>query len=389
MKPRFFLALSLSALFLIPLSVGASDVQIGKNVSIAPDAPFLENVYVAGGQVNVAATSEKDLTVLGGRIIVTAPVNGDALLLGGTVDLLESVGGDVRVFGGDVVITKPIGGDVLVFGGTVSILPSASVGGDVIVFAGTVDVQGAVGGQLRVYAGAVSVNAPVGGVASIQAGESVEFGEKTVFSDSLTYSAPKEAVVATGAVLGDSVLFTKNAQIERHKEFPKDGKGLLIAGMAILGALILMKFVGMLVAALAVVHTFPRFSLAFSTEVLENFWKSAGIGFVATVVPPIAIIILVISVVGSYLGFILGALYLFGLLIAGVCVGIIAGAFLSKHFKKEVRVNWKWTILGTVVVFALSLIPIVGWILTALLFFASMGAVAVSLWRDAQVKVKG
>lgn len=389
MKLRIFFVLSALVLLLAPLSVGASDVQVGKSISITPDAPFLENAYIAGGQVNVASISEKDLTVLGGRVIITASIKGDALLLGGTVDVLESVDGDVRVFGGDVVITKPIVGDVLVFGGTVSILPSASVGGDVIVVAGTVDVQGAVAGQLRTHAGSVSVNAPVNGSALIQAGESVLFGEKAVFRGALTYGAPKEATVATGAVLGDAVTFTKNAPIERHKEFPKDGKGLLIVGMALLGALILMKFVGMLVAALAVVKAFPKFSSVFSTEVLQNFWKSAGVGFVATVVPPIAIIILVVSVVGSYLGFILGALYLFGLLIAGVCMGIIAGAFLSNYFKKEVRVNWKWTIVGTVVVFALSLVPIVGWIITTLLFFASMGAVAISLWRDAQTKMKG
>ena len=382
MKKLSFLAFLALVALVIPLGVvNAAQTQVGKTITVSQALP--ENAYIAGQEVYISSTAEKDLLGAGGKVTVNAPVAGDLMLAGGSINILDSVGGDVRVAGSDVTIAKSVGGDLVIFGAAVTILPSATIGRDVIIFGGTVDIQGTVEGSLKVYAESVTVNGVVMGPASVKTSDSVSFGEKADFRSSLSYSAPVEATIVEGATLGDEVVFTK------AESASSNDKNIVAGIFAVIGIMMLIKFIGMLSVALLVTYAFKNASLALSAQTIQTFWQMLGIGLVATIVTPIAIILLLLSVVGMYFAFILLTLYLFALLIAGVFMCITTGALISKLIRKEVQVDWKWTIFGTVVVFALPFIPILGWVVILVLFFASMGAVATSLWRDAKVKMEG
>ncbi|TAK58706.1 hypothetical protein EPO14_02660 [Patescibacteria group bacterium] len=382
MKKLSFLAFLALVVLVIPLSVvHAAQTQVGKTVTVSQT--LSENAYLAGQEVYVSSTAEKDLLGAGGKITVNAPVIGDLMLTGGSVNILDSVGGDVRVAGGDVTVAKSVGGDLFVFGGTVTILPSATIGGDVIIFGGTVDMQGAVEGSLQVHAESVVVNGIVMGPASIKTSDSVSFEGKADFRSSLAYSAPIDATIAEGAKLGGEVVFTK------EDGGSSNDKNIVAGILAFVSIMMLVKFVGILSVALVIVYAFKNASLTLSTQTIQKFWQMLGVGFVATIATPVAVILLLLSVVGMYVGFILLALYLFALLVAGVFMCITTGALLSKLIQKDVQVDWKWTLFGTIVVFALPFVPVLGWVAILVLFFASMGAVVASLWRDAQVKMKG
>ncbi|MFA5876985.1 MAG: hypothetical protein WC880_01325 [Candidatus Paceibacterota bacterium] len=382
MKKLSFLAFLALVALVIPLSVvHAAQTQVGKIVTVSQT--LSENAYIAGQEVYISSTAEKDLLGAGGKVTANAPVVGDLMLVAGSINILDSVGGDVRVAGGDVTIAKSVGGDLLVFGGVVTILPSATIGGDVIIFGGTVDIQGAVQGSLKVHAEGVTVNGVVMGPASVKTSDSVSFGEKADFRSSLSYSAPIDATIAEGAKLGGEVVFTK------EEGGSSNDKNIIAGILAVVGIMMLIKFVGILSVALVIVYTFKNASLALSTQTVQKFWPMVGVGFIAIISIPVLTLLLFASVVGMYFGFILLALYLFALLVAGVFMCITTGAFLSKLIRKEVQVDWKWTIFGTVVVFVLPFIPFLGWVALIVLFFASMGAVATSLWRDAKVKMEG
>lgn len=385
MTKRLILAIAIISI-IAPFGVNASTLDANKTVYILSERTLTENAYIAGGQVTVSGIAEKDVVVAGGKVLLTAPVKGDVLVLAGSVDILESVNGDVRVVGGQVTVTKPIKGDLVVVGGTVTVLPSAAVAGDVIIFGGTIDVAGDVLGRLDINGAEVHVGGVVYGPATVHAMDVVRIGKDARFNSSFSYSSPKEAVVAEGAQLGAQVTYTQGGNV-RHKEIPTNEKGLLLMIAAVLGAVILVKFVGMLVASVGAVHFFRGFSYTIAHTVVENFWRNAGLGFVVFVLPPIAIMLLVASMIGMYLAFLLIAVYALAILIAGVYTGIIAGAFLSKWLHKELKANWKWAILGTSVVFLLTFVPIIGWVFTTLLFFSSLGAIGSSIWQDARQKM--
>lgn len=385
MKQLSFLTLIAVVLLVAPLGfVSASEVQAGKNVSVMPSEVLLDNAYFFGEQVTISAPSEKDLTALGGILTLNAPVFGDALLLGGTLTILGDIAGDLRTAGGDITISKSVGGDLLVVGGSVTILPSVTISGDLIVLGGTVNIEGAVEGSVRVYGGSVVFNSTVVGSVFIQAGDTVFFGSNTVLKNTLAYSAPQEAVVEDGARLGEQVVFSASSQEKGFQEYLED-KNLIGVVLLIFGFLVMVEFLGILIAALVITFAFKTFSLRLSENVIQHFWKMASIGFIATVSVPVAILLLSITLVGLYLGFILGALYLLMLLVAGVYMCIFAGAFLSKWIKKQTIVNWQWTIVGTIAVFLVLLVPVVGWIAIMLLYFASVGTIVMSLKSHVQV----
>lgn len=382
MKKLSFLAFLALVVLVIPLSVvHAAQTQVGKTVTISQT--LSENAYIAGQEVYISATAEKDLLGAGGKVTANAPVVGDLMLAAGSINILDSVGGDVRVAGGDVTIAKSVGGDLLVFGGVVTVLPSATIGGDVIIFGGAVDIQGAVQGSLKVHAESVTVNGVVMGPASVKTSDSVSFGEKADFRSSLAYSAPIDATIAEGAKLGGEVVFTK------EEGASSNDKNLFAGILAVVGIMMLIKFIGMLSVALVLTNAFKNASLALSTQTIQKFWQMLGVGFIAIISIPVLTLLLFASVVGMYFGFILLALYLFALLVAGVFMCITTGALLSKLIQKEVKIDWKWTLFGTIVVFALPFVPVLGWVAILVLFFASMGAVVASLWRDAKVKMEG
>jgi hypothetical protein len=124
-----------------------------------------------------------------------------------------------------------------------------------------------------------------------------------------------------------------------------------------------------------------------AVETLDRFWHMVFVGFIATVVAPVLIVTLLVSIVGMYVGFLVGTLYLLAVLAAGVLMCVTAGALIAKIAKKEILINWKWALLGTVAVFAASFIPLLGWIAVLLLYFASLGAALTSLYRDAKAKM--
>jgi hypothetical protein len=203
-----------------------------------------------------------------------------------------------------------------------------------------------------------------------------------VLGSSLSYAAPAEAVVAQGAKLGQSIHFTK-------RDIPGTESIDKLSGtvLAVFGVLVLIKFVSLLISALIVTMVFKDFTLELSERTVKKFWMKAGVGFIVLVVGPVAMFALAISFVGLYLALLLGLLYGLVLVIAGIYSCILTGALLSRFIKKEVRVNWKWTVLGTVVLFAVSFVPFIGWVACAFVYCASIGAIAMSVMRDAKGKM--
>ncbi len=373
-----------AVLALAPLSVFASTIEAGKSIYIPSNQTLSGNTYLAGGEVTVSSQAPKDLVASGGRVIVNAPVWGDALLAGGTVDILDTVAGDVRVAGGQVSISAPIGGDLIVLGGAVTVNSGAPVSGDVVVVGGSITLNASVAGSVRTYGGEVMIDASIKGPVIMQVANQVSFGPNTKLSGSLAYVAPKEAHVAEGADLGGSINFMR-------RDVPGAGDADEFAGVVLstIGVIVLIKFVSLLLAALVVTLTFKNYSLELARNAYRSFWKSAGVGFMVLVVGPVAALMFAISLVGLYLSFIIWALYGFVLLVAGIYACIFTGSLLARLIRKEVRVSWKWTVLGTVVFTIISFIPVVGWIVVFLVFLASLGVVSMGVMHDAKMKMVG
>ncbi|MEO8065677.1 MAG: hypothetical protein ABI643_02375 [Candidatus Doudnabacteria bacterium] len=332
-----------------------------------------KNLYIAGANVTVNSQTKGDLAAAGGVVTVNGDVEKDLLVAGGNLNINGSVGETARIAGGNISISGPVNGDLVVAGGNISVAQKASIGGDLVIGGGNISVDSDVTGNLKIGGGEVTINGKVSGnVIEIMASKSLTFGSNAEVSGKISFKGPVEAVVMPGAKVGP-IEFTKvNKQVAQKGGF---------AGMMIIGSI--FKFLMLLAAGLVLVWLFPAKVASVVKEALARPWHDLGIGFAVLVVLPILAIILMITVVGVYLGLIVMLSYGLLLVISSVLVMFYTGRLVWGWYQKNAGPNhWRDLGVGAVIMLLLGLIPIVGWIVLFGLWLITLGAFASHHWQQ-------
>ena len=359
------------AVALVPAVAGASRFITGQNYASPGTTVTSGNLYVAAGTVTVGSETEGDVLAAGGTVSITGYVHGDVLAAGGNVQILGPVDGDVRVIGGQVTLNQRIQGDLVVAGGTVHLLPSAWVDGDVHVAGGQVIMDGNIRGSLVAAAGTAIVNGTVLHDVTGRYGR-LSFGPTADIGGNLIYRATTEATVADGAHIAGTTMFTAVGQWSAPGvAWPRVLWGTLI-GIFTLG---LLMYLG---AAALVVWRFRRQSIDVMQEAVDDWWPSVGRGLAYTILIPLSAILLLVSIIGVLPGVVLWLAFFILWIIAKVLTGIFLGSLAVMAAKKTrvVRVSWGSALGGIVLYEIVSLIPIVGWVVTVVLMLALFGVMA-------------
>ena len=357
----------LVAVFMLAaFSVSAATFKVGEVYEYKSGA-VADDIYIAGGTVDISGDVKGDGMFAGGEVSVLGDVTEDATVAGGTVRILGSVGDDMRIVGGNITVSSDVGGDMVVAGGMVRVLSDSRVGEDAIIAGGAVIMSGKIDGDLTVYGEDVMIDGQIDGDVVLKFTKKVTIGEGASIAGNLTYSSLEEVEIPGGVFVGGEV-----TRVElMSKKFEKEGLDRFV------DFFILMKFLLMLVAGVLAVIVFKRFSKTVGVESYSHFWMHALIGFLALIVVPIAVVLLLATMLGAYIGIVLLVAYVLLLAIAKIYTGILAGALLSKWFKKEIIVDWKWTVLGITMLQALALIPVFGTLFGCLLVLVTFGTLLV------------
>ena len=158
------------------------------------------------------------------------------------------------------------------------------------------------------------------------------------------------------------------------------GMGDMKSGfLGFIAFLALAKFVGLAILALLALWLFKGFATDVSKRSIARPGMSTLLGFVAMVVTPIACIVVAITGIGIYLA--MAGMFAYGLFlfVGGALAMPVAGAVLSRMFRKTVIVDWKWTLLGVLAFIVLTFIPIIGWIIEFVIYFMALGALLIVL----------
>lgn len=358
-----------AAVFLTALPVFAATFKTGQ-VVVQKEAALADNLYVFGGSVDVSGTVEGDVITAGGNVSVDGTVSQDVAALGGTVTILGSIGGDVRTAGGNVSVSGSVGGDLLAAGGFVKVLSGSTISKDLVAAGGTVVMDGAVTGNMTVYGKDVAIDGPINGNVTLKDTRTVTLGPNAHITGNLTYSADQALTIAPGVVGGEVT------RVPLPVNTPTEHLG------AILGFLALIKFITLLITSVLAVLIFKKLSTRVGSVAQENFWKQALVGFVVLVVTPVAVFLLLASVVGIMIGFLLLIGYILMLMAACIYSTVVAGALLSKWIQKRLIVDWKWTIAGLVALTVIAFIPFVGPLIVFIIAMASLGGLSTHAYAE-------
>ncbi|WP_435147937.1 bactofilin family protein [Halobaculum sp. P14] len=320
-------------------------------VAVAPAAAD-ERV---GGAVVVAAgeTVDGTLDAVGGTVVVYGTVDGDVNAVGGTVQIAPSgvVTGDLLGSGGAVTIEGRVDGDVDVGAGAFALRESGVVGGALDVGAGDVVIDGAVAGDVRIGADRVRIG-PTAAVG----------GSVTYDSDDFAYAGSGVAGTVSRADLGygGSVVGFDG------------GPGGLFAVPSWVG--VAYRTLAHLALGALFVLVAPKFAADVRDAGLTDAARSGGIGLLALVGVPLALVLVAVTVIGIPLALLGGAAYAL-LLWAGLVLGAYTfGAWALRAADADSDSAWRALAVGLLVVALTQFVP-GGGLLRLALTLVGVGAV--------------
>ena len=376
------IGLAAFALLVLAPAVAAGDFRGANTVSIRDGETVDEDLYVGAGTASIAGTVNGDATVAGGTVTVSGTINGSLNVGGGTVDILGEVGGAVRVSGGTVRVAGSVGRDVVVMGGTVSIEPGATVTGDVAGGVGTLTVGGAIDGDLLAAAGTIQLarTSTVGGEVDATTEELVIESGASVAGD-VTYTSEAEAEIAAGAEIGGA--------IERRDPpaGPADSFGAANPILSYLGLL-----AGLLIFGWTLLWLRPRLVLGSGETLRTAPLLALGVGVGAWIGQWVLLILLIVvgALVAALVGAIGGAfifaafvvilLIVIVLILSSVPVAMAIGGALLRGQSAYLAYLAGAAILAAVIV-AAGLVPVLGGVLTLVVWILGLGAYTVYGWR--------
>ncbi len=151
MKIKLTTLILLLALLFVPTASahaqspdGGDVFLLGQNYVLSSDETLDGSLAVVGGNVLIeeGATVNGDIVVVGGNLTVNGDINGDAAIIGGNLTVSAKVNGDMAIVGGQALLTETavVDGNIATIGGQVEQEPGAEVSGDITNNAPPVDI---------------------------------------------------------------------------------------------------------------------------------------------------------------------------------------------------------------------------------------------------------
>ena len=366
MFKRISIGVTCLALLMAPCAQ-ADEAQPAKERHVGSDT------FVVGGSVRIDQPVPGDLIAAGGNVDVDAPVAGDAILAGGNLRVTAKVEQSVYAGGGRLILDAPIGRNLRVGGGQVDVGPMAAVAGNVTVGGGQVTLRGPVKGSVTVGGERVLIDGPVDGDVVSNAGR-LTLGPNARLAGKLSYRSDELVRDPAAQVAGAIERLPLPGRSAAARSQVDWGEQARHAGPSWLWTLGLMAIAAIVVAAL------PVTSQRAADGLRARFGWSLLWGFIALVCIPVAVLIVLVSIVGIPLALLLLLLYFALLLLGYVTSGIALGQWLLVRFKADAVARNGWRIasaMAAVLLLALlGNVPFVGGLVALLAVLAGIGGIA-------------
>lgn len=251
--------------------------------------------FYSGVSVDIPDTVDGDVYAAGQTVTISGDVTGDVIAAAQTITISGRIDGNVRLAAQDVTITGDVARSGTVFASNLVVAGQGSVGTDIVAAAGTIRIAGLVGRDLMVSVADLRIDGTVGG--------------------DVTYSSSSTAQIADGAVGGA----VQHIQPQPQQQSPRVEISPWAAVLAwFLGLLYALVALSLLTVAAGLLV--PRTLNRVTDRLLPAPWRALLVGFLAAIVVPIGLLILLVTIIGAPLA-LAGALIFTVLTLATFLVG--------------------------------------------------------------------
>lgn len=361
------LALLILPAFAVVMTASAQTFRSADSTIITKDENINSSVWAGGANVDVAGTIDGDLFCAGQTVTVSGTVNGDILCAGQTVTVSGNVAGDVRVMGQTVAISANIAGNVSAAGQTMTLDSNAVVGQDASFAGQTVRVNGKIGRDLAIGSELATISAQVNRNITADI-ENLTLTPSASIDGNVIYTSPQKLQKDTQANVQGEITYTKRSNNEQPE----------FSGLFIGAGIGLIALFTMVVSAMILSLVFPRELHSTTNASIRSFTNvllAVLVGFVAGIIVPAIIIMLLITVLGIPLAILIGTAWLLILLLSGAVTAYYAGRVIWRGQTNAVLIMTA----GALLVALLLLVPFIGALVALIAVWYGSGALLLQL----------
>ncbi len=322
------------------------------------------SVYSAGGSVAIAESAPNDIVAAGGNVSISGDAGNEVLAAGGSITMSGKTGGDARIAGGSVVLAGTIEGEAVIGAGKINLLPKAIIRSVLIAASGDITIDGTIGGGARIFAGTVTINGTINKDVDIKA-EHLVIGKTAKLNGNLRYEGPQEARIDPGAMVRGEKIFKKTEFKQPHEKFIKFAAALWV-----------LKLLAVMTAAIVIFLLLPEKTTEVTALGVNRFGHELLVGFLVFVAIPALILLLFITILGSFLALLTVFFYIAFVLLSTVFGALIFTRLISGRVFKKTALSWPIILAGVMLYQVIGLIPFLGWLFKFAFFLAALGSLS-------------
>jgi cytoskeletal protein CcmA (bactofilin family) len=341
----------------------ALEIRRSNRPIIVPAGETVDDTLIAGGDsVTVDGTITGDLIAFARRVVIRGTVKGSVISFAQSVEIDGIVEGSVLGCGQSVQTRGRVIRNVYAFAQSVAVNTAGDVGGNVAAFGSDALIEGSVARDAWTFANMTDVSGNVGRDL-VAHGERVSLVAPARVGGKLVAYVSKAANVQIDP--GATVMGGRDVQVKQSVR-PYRTVSFYVWKLVWLAAAFLA---GLLLFWLAPALAGVRL------ETGRALLTAGGVGFLATVATPIAVIILAITLIGLPIALISLAVWLVALYLAK----IVVAAFLGQSLIRGSR--FLNLLVGLALILVAVNIPYVGWVVNILLTLLGLGAIILRFWH--------
>jgi len=359
MKFKVFGVAVLTVILSLVAFVTVADAQTfraDQSSTIASSETVDGSAFITGSAVDIAGKVNGDLYCIGQNVTISGTVEGDVLCAAQTITFTGSASGNIRLAGQTVSVSGNVTKSASLAGQTVTIDGQAQIGQDATMLGQSVTVNGKVSRDIVIASSAATVNGAVGRNVTANV-ETLNLANNATVGGALNYTSPQKITMDKNAVVTGKVTYTKT-EVNPAKETAANAYNPV-------GSIVwsLMLLASAVVFALLFPSLLHRVTGSSALSVPQSL-LAVLVGFVAGIVMPIAIVLLMITVLGIPFALVVLLTWILILSLSGVFAAYYVGRIVWRTQTNAVLIM----LVGALIIIVLLLIPIVNvlvWLLAA------------------------
>ena len=350
--------------------------QSGDNLVLPKEKVINETVAIAGSSLTIDANINGDLFCAGRDIVINGSIKGDVLCAGQNIKVNGAVDGDIRVVGQTIEVMNVVSRNLMVGSQSLNLGPKSNIKGDIMFGVQNVQLGGLMGRDLAGAGDSITISGSLLRNAVVT-GTNVSIADTGKIGGNLDYYMEKSAMANIDQKNVKGTILRHDIQTPSKPEMEKQMVKVSSTAMVLKG---LFGIISYAILGLALVYFDRKNTQKRISQIVSKPLVSGLIGLAVFIVAPIALFILMVTVVGLPLAFLVIFVYIIALMTASLYPSAIYGKYVMEKIfnKKNASLNWQM-VVGVLVLGILSIIPIVGWIFAFVSFCMGLGAIFTSM----------